>query len=494
MGKPETNGIFADHYLLKERLVSGGVEEVWKAEDWTAEGAAVTLRLFGPQIRLDQHSLDMLLKDQSERASLDHPYLLSPVEFSVSEGIPFEVTPFQSRHSLTQALLINGPLPEAELALMISQVADALDYLHSRQPPFLHRQIAPESIMLSPEGDYMLSTPSISAQLRTVLHRATGTPQALGTAYAAPELFGPHPAYSEASDVFAFGVTLYELCTGELPWLGNGGLSLSQGADIPFVPAPYSRFLSNLIRACLHLDPGKRPSARVLAEEAAYYQENNDWKPYGAFGHVTAESITYRKRPSLWWALLASVLLLGGLGAVYYFFLRDTESDLITADQPAVRMEDTSTQAAAGGILPLDTPSKQAVQDTPAKPLPSQRQKVATTKPAPRAAARTKPVPPAKPKYPRPRDLEGYLNGLLNEEIPLEVREQWRPAIRGYFSPDAIISAKMNDAPLGSFGVAEFMDILLSSEEGNTILIDEIIRDEEENTIEEITVNIISVE
>ncbi|MCP2045567.1 protein kinase [Pontibacter sp. HSC-36F09] len=501
MSIPETNGIFATHYLLKEQLSSGRVEEVWKAEDWTAEGAPVTLQLYAPHIRLDHHSLELLQREQEERALLQHPHLLIPSHFGVHQGIPFDIAPLQTQHTLSQV----APLPEREITRLISQVGSALEYLHTRQPPLPHRQINPSNIILDAQGNYLLAVPAFSSQLRTLLHRATGTPLAQSTDYAAPELFGSHPKHSAGSDIFALGVSLYELCTGETPWLGNGGLSLSQGAEIPIVPDPYSRILSNLVRACLHPDPEKRPSAQMLVEEANYYLEYGKWKSYGTFGNVTAESIVYKRRTWLWPTILF-LLLIVALGAAYYFLVWNKPSKKLAADTdvstnlPVIPAIPDSTVADSTPVV-TDNTTEAVKPDTPTKKQPSQPPKTnpaqagtpkAQVSPATKQPASSRPVRPA---YPQPTSLEGYLNGLLNQEIPLEVRDRWRTSIKKYFSPDAIIYARMHDAPLGSFGVSEFIDILLSTEEGNSIVIDKIIYDpEEKGAIDEINVSIIAVQ
>ncbi|WP_299990490.1 protein kinase [uncultured Pontibacter sp.] len=491
MSIPETNGIFASHYLLKEQLSSGRVEEVWKAEDWTAEGAPVTLRLYAPHIRLDHHSLEQLQREQEQRAQLQHPHLLTPTHFGVHEGIPFEVAPLHLQQTVAQA----APLPENQIARLIAQVGSALEYLHTQQPPVLHRQINPDNIILDAQGNYLLAVPALSSQLRTLLHRATGTPLAQGTAYAAPELFGPHPMHSGASDVFALGVSLYELCMGETPWLGNGGLSLSQGAEIPIIAAPYSRILSNLVRACLHPDPERRPSAQVLVEEATYYLEYGNWKSYGAFGNVTAESIVYRKRSRLWPVLLI-LLLAGALAAAYYFFVWKAPHEELAADVAVTAADTTTAQPAITDTSVAARTPEEAKPDTPVKRQAAVQKPQARTR-TQQTPTTTKPAPsrPVQPAYPQPTSLEGYLNGLLNEEIPLQVRDRWRTQILKYFSPDAIIYARMHDAPLGSFGVGEFIDILLSTEEGNSIVIDKVIYDpEEEDAIDEINVSIIAAQ
>jgi eukaryotic-like serine/threonine-protein kinase len=503
MSVPETNGIFAEHYLLKERLSPGLVEEVWKAEDWTANGAPVTVRLYTPHVRLDPHSLEMLQREQEQRSLLQHPHLLVPASFGVYDGIPYEVAPLQPQQTLAQRLLQQGPIPERDLALLIAHVAGALDFMQAQQPPEAHRQINPDNLLLDSAGNYLLAVPALSTQLRTLLHRATATNLTHGTAYAAPELFGPHPKHTGATDIFALGATLYELCTGEAPWLGGGGLSLSQGAEVPVVPAPYSRMLSNLVRACLHPTPDKRPSARTLAEEATYYLEHGNWKPYGAFGSVTAESIVYKQRSYFWPVLLGVVLVLAALGAAYYFLV--WENGGVLADKPD---DDKGTVAAVQAPIPatdtIGTDSlPQANEQTQTEEKPEPR--AATAKPAPAepqrsvpAAQPTKTAPAtsraAQPVYPQPTNLDGYLNGLLNTEIPLRVRESWRSAFRKYFSPEAIVSVRMHGATLGNFGVNEFIDILMSTDGNNGVVVDKVLRDNEENTIDELNISIIPIE
>jgi eukaryotic-like serine/threonine-protein kinase len=490
MSIPAINDIFATHYLLKELLASRRVEELWKAEDWSANGELVTVRLFAPQIRLDHHTLEMLTKENEAREVLSNRYLLLPHRFGVYEGIPYQVMPYMADGSLSNDLLTNGPLSERDVALLLSQVGNALEYLHTHQPPLLHRRISTDTILLAEDDSFLLSAPALSSQLRTVLHNATGTPLSADMAYAAPELFGAHPVQSEASDIFALGVTLYQVCTGELPWLGNGGLSLSQGAEVPYLPGPYSRILSNLVRACLHPEPEKRPSASVLVDEASYFLEHGTWKPYGAFGNVTAESIVYKKRSPWLPVLLVTILLLGAAAAAYFFLFRDKgifdRGGL--GSQPAETVIAPTTDTSVATATPAVQPeAKQPVLKTDTQ-QPAPKTAVAPTQAAKRPAT----PPPARTAYPRPTTLDGYLNGLLNDEIPLSVRDQWRPAIRKYFTPDAIVYAKMNDAPLGSFGLMEFLDILLSTESANSIIIDEIIR-EENGPIDEISISIVTV-
>ena len=497
MGTLQSNNIFADHYLLKERLSKSPVSEVWKAEDWTADGTTIVIKIFVPETKLDSYTLDLLGKEWDQLQYLKHPHLLQPFRSDTYQGIPYLVMPFMSQGSLSQKLIEYGPFSEANIAMLIQQVGSALAYLHTQQPPVLHRQITADNILIADNGDYILAAPVLSAQLRNALHKATGHQPMMQAAYAAPELFSAHPVQHEAGDIFSLGVTLYELCTGELPWLGNGGLSLQKGAEVPYLPAPYTRIMSNLVRACLQPDWEKRPSAEQLVEEANYYLENDNWKPYGLFGNVTAETIVYIEKSSLIPVLLITLLVCTAMAAAYFFYFKNKASSddgFATvenmAENPGQVADDTITQ-----VPPLTqndslTPQvknarqeKQAATNTPRTAAPAP---VKQTETAPRPAA------PRQTAYPRPKNLEGYLNALLDEEIPLNLKDQWRPAIRKNFTSDAIVYAQMNDSPLGSFGVAEFLDILQSSEAGSSIRIDKIIRDEQNEKIEEINVSLYS--
>ncbi|MBD1397732.1 protein kinase [Pontibacter sp. JH31] len=497
MSTLQANDIFAEHYLLKTRLSSGPIAEVWAAEDWTAKERIVALKIHGAASKLDDQTLEMLRQEVEEIQSLEHPQLLLPYQFDVFQGIPYQVMPYVEQGSLGKYLLEHGPFNEEKIALLLSQVGSALEYLHTHQPPILHRQVTPDNILLLDNGDYTLTAPGLSNQLSTALLKATANNYAAATAYAAPELFSAHPQQQQASDIFALGVTLYELCTGALPWLGNGGLSLQQGAEVPYLPAPYSRVLSNLVRACLQPDWEKRPSAGQLVEEADYFLENGNWKPYGIFGNVTAETIVYKERPPYVSILLIALLAGVVLAAVYFIFFRDqsdreaeiaqvenaAENSPLPTEEPPVEVQPPMQGDSADQEVKQAANGKQIAQDTPPTTTPPPVQQPEVT---------PRPALTQKTSYPRPKNLEGYLSAMLDEEIPLQVKDRWRPTVRKYFAPDAIVYAQMNDSPLGSFGVAEFLDILLSSEAGSSIRIDKVILDEQEEKIDEINVSLYS--
>jgi serine/threonine-protein kinase len=507
MSTLETNSIFAEHYLLRERLNPNDLAEIWKAEDWTANGRVVTLEIFVPEARLDNFTLEQLRKEQQTLASLVHPHLLQPIMFDIQDGMPYLVMPYLAQGTLSQKLLEEGPLPEQELALLLSQVSSALDYLHTRQPALLHRHVTSDHIFIAGDGNYLLSFPEFSSKLRNLLYKAAGSQYALVTAYAAPELFGNYPVYHEASDIFSLGVVLYEVGTGQAPWQGNAGMSLRKGAELPSLPDQHSRIFNNLVRACLHPDWQKRPTAKLLGEEADYFRKYGKWKTYGSFGNVTAESIIYKKRSPLVPVLLASLLVLALLAGAYFYFYNGKLPDQIaaimksTSHNAGQAPEDTTATAGSNRAAPpvtkdtLQAPAEQGIVSTPAAPQQArgaQQKPISATTPNPEVTDRSTPVKRS-PTYPRPTSLEGYLKEALNQEIPLEVRDQWRPRIRRYFTPDALIHVGIDESVLGVFGVGEFLDILFSTENAGTVRIDSAYRDEADK-VEELYLNILTVE
>ncbi|MDX5483078.1 MAG: serine/threonine protein kinase, partial [Hymenobacteraceae bacterium] len=254
------NDIFAGRYLLDECLASRHLAEVWKVKDLLAEGT-LALKVFVPANKLDASTLAQLKADCTKISQLSHPHLLQYRHFDVHEGIPYLLMPYLPHGSLSRRVQENGPLEEQEVAQLLKQVASALHYLHTRQPLLLHHAIRPENILITPKNTYVLTDHGLNYRTRSSLHKAADQAGVTDAAYAPPELFSAHPTRNEAGDIFSLGVTLYEVCTGELPWMGKGGISLLQGAAIPYLPGTYARVLSNILRACLDANPEKRPGA-----------------------------------------------------------------------------------------------------------------------------------------------------------------------------------------------------------------------------------------
>ncbi len=521
----QENGIFAERYILMRLIGTRAISEVWAAEDQLAGGALVALKIFAPLRRLDRASLDLLQHDVETNLSLSHPHILTFKSFEVYNETPYLVMPYMDKGSLGSRIQEERTLTEQEIALLLKQIGSALHYLHTRQPAYLHQNTKPDNILVADDGTFRLADAGLSQRTRSALYRSVGVANAQQAAYAPPEQFTAQPTAKAASDIFSFGVTLYEMCTGQQPWLGGGGLTLVQGAAVPYIPDTYSRVLSNIVRACMEVAWEKRPSAEELEAEGDYFLQHGNWKTFGRFGIVTVKMAEPEKEFPLKKVLIAAaVLILLCLGG-YAFYNQRSQAPISSSEADAVllptgaaqqKMATVQEQAPPRGVdttalspervepataatAPVQAPATSPAATAGSATVPP----AATTTPAASPAVKPqvkketkkpvrkplrKPVPKASP-YPRPTSLEGYFSELRNEAIPIEVRESWKPTILWYFTDRAAVNYVMRGKLIGVLSPDEIVDILLSSEDSAAVRISKAKRNDL-GKIEEITVSV----
>jgi serine/threonine protein kinase len=270
---------FASRYRLQKKVGIRAYAEVWQAVEETADDAVVALKIFAPERGIDDTTLKLFYREYAELLSLSHPNLLAVRHFDVWQGYPYLVMSYCHGGSLYQKLLDEGPLTESEIARLLMQIGGSLEFLHEKN--ILHRDIKPDNILIDKQGNYLLSDFGISTQLRHVLRKSSSTDKVLSIAYAPPERFGSVQESRKEGDVFALGVLLYEVCTGELPWMGAGGVVLREDSILPQLPPTYSRALQSIVQHCLQYDQFARPSAANLRAVGTSFVHNGQWPaPY----------------------------------------------------------------------------------------------------------------------------------------------------------------------------------------------------------------------
>lgn len=270
---------FASRYRLQKKVGVRAYAEVWQAVEETADDAVVALKIFAPERGIDDTTLKLFYREYAELLSLSHPNLLAVRHFDVWQGYPYLVMSYCHGGSLYQKLLEEGPLTEKEIARLLMQISGSLEFLHEKN--ILHRDIKPDNILIDKQGNYLLSDFGISTQLRHVLRKSSSIDKVLSLAYAPPERFGSVQESRKEGDVFALGVLLYEVCTGELPWMGAGGVVLREDSILPKLPPVYSRALQSIVQHCLQYDQFARPSAANLRAAGASFVQNGQWPtPY----------------------------------------------------------------------------------------------------------------------------------------------------------------------------------------------------------------------
>ena len=211
------------HYKITEKLGEGGMGVVYKAEDIRLE-RTVALKFLGSSALEDDESKARFIHEAKAAAALNHPNICTIYEIDQADGQPFIAMECIEGTSVKQKVE-SRPLPLDEALDIAIQAAQGIHAAHRRE--IVHRDIKSANIMVSSEGLTKVMDFGL-AQLagRTKL---TKTGSSLGT----PAYMSPEQALGEKvdhrSDIWSFGVVLYEMVTGQLPFKGEVEAAVAYG-------------------------------------------------------------------------------------------------------------------------------------------------------------------------------------------------------------------------------------------------------------------------
>ena len=328
------NEILNDRYQLIKPIGRGSFGEVWMANDLRLD-IKVAVKVYAA---LDGKGITEFRDEFKNVYKLHHPNLLRPDYFDTVGDNPYLVMPYCPK----SADDLVGQMTEHELWRFIRDVASGLAYLHDND--VIHRDIKPENILQDERGDYVISDFGLSIKMRSTLRQASMRQNDgfSGTiAYMAPELFTSKPTAVKATDVWALGVTIYEMATGELPFCGQGGCMLNAGAEIPeFDSTKWSSRLNEVMRLCLAKDPWDRPTAKDLVEysNAVLNGDKRTWSQWKD-NKGPDNSTPFNPGPIfkiVWGSVLAFVSLL-----VYIFWIFHYDSLKYTSYEDLLEKGDT---------------------------------------------------------------------------------------------------------------------------------------------------------
>ncbi len=250
--------------LLRE-AISGTMSKFYMARD-RQTNRIVGLKILDPKKTTAFESRFQGLRKPTEgeiAVSLHHPYIVETYEHGLTtEGEQFLVMEFLGGPGLNSMLIARDPRLLTRRVEFIRHLAEALAFVH--QSGFLHRDICPRNLLPTTDGsilkltDFGLSVPATAEFMRP--GNRTGTPN-----YMAPELV--HRRATDARvDVFSFGVTVYELCTGELPWPSGTTGQIAMTHDQLPTAIQHHRpdlddQLAEAIHACIQSEPARRCSS-----------------------------------------------------------------------------------------------------------------------------------------------------------------------------------------------------------------------------------------
>jgi serine/threonine-protein kinase len=206
---------------------------VYRAYD-TDVGRTVALKVLLPHLRYHQEFAQRFKREGRNATALQHPAIVPIYDSSILEGYPYLAMEYLEGGSLSDWMdQHQGPFPLRQAAGILSQIASALDYAHQRG--VIHRDVKPSNILLTREGEAKLGDFGIARAVWDSRLTQSGTH--LGTpAYMAPEQARGQDA-NRRTDVYALGIVLYELITGQPPFQGNTTAVLYQHVHEP-PPSP----------------------------------------------------------------------------------------------------------------------------------------------------------------------------------------------------------------------------------------------------------------
>ena len=265
--------IVAEHYQLKQQLGQGSFGDVWLAYNLLAD-IDVAIKFYGT---LDQKGIEEFRNEFKIAYKLHHPNLLNISHFDVFENCPYLVMPYCENGSVSHRI---GQMPESEIWRFVLDVSCGLAFLHNQNPPIVHQDIKPDNILITSDGRYVISDFGISRSFRTQLSSTRNNINSSGTlAYMGPERFSEKPMIVLASDIWAFGMTLYEAITGNILWEGMGGCVQLNGARIPTITDQTTPELARLVTVCLSPETWNRPTAQQIYDYAAAHIQHKQLPP-----------------------------------------------------------------------------------------------------------------------------------------------------------------------------------------------------------------------
>ena len=256
-------------YRVTARVGHGGMAEVYEAND-IINKRPVAIKLIREDVMDNPINLRRFVNEATIAASLNHPNIVKVYNHGTVEGVPYIANEFIKGRNLKETLDFRGSIPLEEAIDYMMQLSSALYYAH--QHSIVHRDVKPDNLYVMSDGTIKLGDFGI-AQTYNEVKKDKNTEIIGSVHYLAPEITRGYAA-SAQSDIYAAGVTFFELLTGHVPYSKEKAIDIAIAHVNERFPS-IKEYLPNcpkevekIIQKCVKKNPKERyQTARELNED-----------------------------------------------------------------------------------------------------------------------------------------------------------------------------------------------------------------------------------
>ncbi|MDD6842328.1 MAG: bifunctional serine/threonine-protein kinase/formylglycine-generating enzyme family protein [Prevotellaceae bacterium] len=334
--KFKSGDIFDDRYTLEKLIGVGGFADVWKAVDNTTH-SIVALKIY---TNLDDDGINDLSEEYTRMQNLNHTNILKADHFDRDGNIPYLVMKFCGGGSLDKKI---GRMENEDVLKVIKDMASGLSYLH--QCNIVHQDIKPANILIDDSSGtpvYVLSDFGISSKTKTRLSHSVNQKNqgtSMTEAYAPPEKFSSKKEDrrpDRKGDIFSFGISIYELVTGGLPFdeLSTGRQLQYDDAEVDFDDIE-DETIRDIVERCMEPNKEDRPSAEDILN---LLDGKGSRKPRRGSGHNSRKTVRVPNagdsdnaiNANFKWIILSVIIIVAALA--FYMVMPESQTEEASTD------------------------------------------------------------------------------------------------------------------------------------------------------------------